>query len=104
MQAYRNAQTLYTQLRRVARLMGVSAQVAVSLVIVDLARRHPAEAAALIALAYGADYTLSRAGNVVRRRASSVARGARTIAGRSIRGAASSMRRSVRASPRRVNN
>jgi hypothetical protein len=104
MQAYRNAQTLYTQLRRVARLMGVSAQVAVSLVIVDLARRHPAEAAALIALAYGTDYTLSRAGNVVRRRAGSVARGARSLAARSVRGAASSMRRSVRASPRRTNN
>lgn len=104
MQAYRNAQTLYTQLRRVARLMGVSAQVMVSLIIFDLARRHPAEAAALIALAYGADYTLSRAGNVVRRRAGSVARGARSLAGRSIRGAASSMRRSVRASPRRANN
>jgi hypothetical protein len=100
MQAYRNAQTLYTQLRRVARLMGVSAQVAVSLVIVDLARRHPAEAAALIALAYGTDYTLSRAGNVVRRRAGN----ARSLAARSVRGAASSMRRSVRASPRRTNN
>jgi len=115
MQAYRSAQTLYTQLQRVARLMGVSAQVAVSLVIVDLARRHPAQAAALIALAYGADYTLSRAGNIVRRRAGNAARGARSLAGRSVRGAASlaarsvrgaasSMRRSVRASPRRANN
>jgi len=115
MEAYRNAQTLYTQLRRVARLMGVSAQVAVALIIADLTRRRPAEAAALVALAYGANYTLGRAGNIVRRRAGNTASGARSLAGRSVRGAASlasrsvrgaasAVRRSVRRSPRRANN
>jgi hypothetical protein len=115
MQAYRNAQNLYTQIQRVARAMHVSAQVVVALIIADLARRRPAEATALIALAYGADYTLSRAGNVVRRRAGNAARGARSLAGRSVRGAASmaarsvrgaasAVRRRVRPSPRRSNN
>jgi len=115
MQAYRSAQNLYTQIQRVARAMHVSAQVVVALIIADLAGRRPAEALALVALAYGADYTLSRTGNVVRRGAGGVARGARSLAGRSIRGAASlaarsvrgaasSMRRSLRGSPRRRAN
>ena len=111
MQAYRNAQNLYTQIQRVARAMHVSAQVVVALIIADLARRRPAEALALVALAYGADYTLSRTGNVVRRGARGARslagrsiRGATSLASRSVRGAASSMRRSLRGSPRRRAN
>jgi hypothetical protein len=96
MDSYRNAQTLYTQICRIARLMHVSAKTVTALIIADFARRRPAEAVALVALVYGANYTLTRAGNIVHRRASNAARGARSLASRSVRGAASLASRSVR--------